>query len=145
VAEQFDAERFTLMAHFFENSAARFARLKKMNAAQAFIDAEAKILRNRMRDIEAMLPPADGVALPSEPSDTERLAMVLHLFEQRDDNMPLTPSERDVLIAFNARGEYTKSMRQRVIDSAIRAALADGVIGSDRNTLGPSTPDGDNA
>lgn len=61
------------------------------------------------------------------PSDGDRLRLVLQVLDKRDDNMPMTRGERDVLNALNARGDWTVSMRLRVIDSAIRT---DGVPGT---------------
>jgi hypothetical protein len=63
-----------------------------------------------------------GVQEPAAPSDTARLNVVLDTFGKREDNMPLTPAERGLIVAFTDRGSYTKGMKLSAIDDAVRAA-----------------------
>jgi hypothetical protein len=70
-----------------------------------------------------------GVPEPAAPSDTARLNVVLDTFGKREDNMPLTAAERALVEAFDDRGSYTKDMKLRCIDDAVRA-LGVGVAGS---------------
>lgn len=71
----------------------------------------------------AIGPPSDAA-----PSDSARLRMVLDTFGKREDNMPLTQAERNLLAAFADRGAYTDRMKLGAIDDAVRATGVQGTL-----------------